>query len=216
VSITIHVDRGPANVAWAFLRSVAEHPRAIFSAGARALRLRLQRHFRERDQTPNSLGGQRSHFWLDVYKSTQLGEITDRSGSVVVGDARYAQKVFGGTIRAKNVTMLAIPVDPEAYNRRPAVFEAATGLPLFLIPRTGGAVLATAGFGTVTPRYVLKKSVTQQPDPNAMPPREELEKVALEAAEREIQTQARRAQVAEKGSNYQITLFSPLPANLIV
>ena len=61
----------------------------------------LRRHFIEKDSIGNKLGGRRTHFWGDVRKNTQLGAITDREATIAIGESRFAQRLYGGTITAK-------------------------------------------------------------------------------------------------------------------
>lgn len=163
-------------------------PRAILQAGCRGGLVCLQRHFRQRDRVPNRLGGRRTHFWLDVLRSTQLGPVTDRSGLIVIGDARFPQKLYGGPITAKNTRNLAIPVNPEAHGLRPRQFETQTGHRLFFMKSHSRALLAhrvgeDRGFQV---DYVLKPGVFQPSDPLALPPWDALEAAILSAADAQL------------------------------
>ena len=173
----------------------SRRPRSVLQAAARGVRSRLQRHFRERDKEPNRLGGRRTHFWLDVYKSTQLGQVTESFAIVSIGDHRFAQKLRGGTIRAIQAKALTIPVDPEAHGRRAAVFERETGLKLIFIGQGGKGILATraAGSDALQVRYLLVPSVHQDPDPEALPPQGEMESAALEKAAAQVATEIQQA-----------------------
>lgn len=174
-------------------------PRVLYMAGTRAARTVLQQHFAAKDKIPNRMGGHRTHFWADIRNSTQVGQVTDTSGEVDIGDRRFAQKLYGGTIVPKQAKALTIPVDKEAYGRRASVFEQETGLKLFLI-KSGGEprMLATAegiggGARFITVRYVLKQSVFQAPDPTALPPQEAMDQAANKAVERVIQAKIKSA-----------------------
>ncbi|MHB8520721.1 MAG: hypothetical protein ACYDH9_08175 [Limisphaerales bacterium] len=154
------------------LRERMQRPRALMAAVGRRGAMELKKYFRGKDDTPNQLGGQRQHFWLQVSQSVQAPVLQDDGTTVVisVNHPAIAQKVFGGTITAKRVKNLAIPVDPEAYGRAPAVFEAETGLQLVFIKSSGKALLATrAAAGGLQVRYLLTPSVDQSPDPTALP-----------------------------------------------
>ncbi len=170
-------------------------PRSIVQAAVRSTRTRLQRHFTERDRTGNIMGGRRTHFWQDIRKSTQVGEVTDRYGFVVIGDPRFAQKLFGGTIVAKEKEALTIPVAPEAYGRRAETLERELGIKLFVVSREFGNGLLAAAFGNeIKVFYVLKKSVDQDADPEALPPRQELEDAAIDGARTYVETTVRNSQ----------------------
>ena len=149
----------------------AQRPRAILAAAGRACTNFLKKHFRTLDANrANALGGRRQHFWRAVGLSVQLPELTDTNATVTVSDPRYAHKVQGGTIEAKRASFLTIPITPEAYGRTAAVFERETGMKLFALGHGGQGVLAVkSADGQVIPQYVLKKSVNQKPDPDAMP-----------------------------------------------
>lgn len=62
-----------------------------------------------------------------------LSRTDDNQASVLVGDHRFGQKVFGGTIRPKIAKWLAIPARAEAHGRRPKTFTMATGIGLHFV-----------------------------------------------------------------------------------
>ena len=194
--IQVQMNSAALQVSLGEILAQARRPRAMLYAAAGAVRKYLQVHFKDRDRTPNKLGGERTHFWLDVYRSTQLGEVTDSYSTVVIGDTRFTQKVYGGRITAKNVRNLSIPLVPEAHGRRPAVFEQETGLKLFLIKSRGGIFLATRAAESkfLEVVYLLRPFVDQDADPDALPPWEDVEQAALAAAEAQLQTEIQRAQ----------------------
>ena len=155
------------------LRAQAVNPRAMMAAVGREGANQLRRHFRQRDKTPNKLGGKRQHFWLQVMRSVQVPvvEADGRAVTLSINHPAFAQKVFGGTIRAQRAGALTIPVDPEAYGRTAAVFERETGLQLIFIKSTNRALLCTRAQGsdTLQVRYLLTPSVEQPGDPDALP-----------------------------------------------
>lgn len=174
-----------------------QKPRTILQAACRAGRTVLQRHFRQRDRVPNRLGGRRTHFWGDVLKSTQLGAVTDKAGVILIGDSRFAQKVYGGTIVAKNVRNLSIPVNPEAHGLRPRQFEAEHGVKLFFIKSHSQALLAhRVGEGYLADLqvdYVLKPRVYQQADPDALPGQMAFEGAIVIAAQEQLDRELAQA-----------------------
>jgi hypothetical protein len=177
--------------------SQAKNPRAILMNAGREVNTRLKQHFRMRDQTSaNQLSDRRSHFWRAVARMVQNPEQENANTvRVTINHPAFAQKVFGGTIRAKAAEALTIPVEERAYGRTTATFEAETGLKLFLI-RTGhgafqNAVLAVKddnarGF---TVEYILTKSVTQSADTEALPDKTMLEQAILARAQRVLDRQ---------------------------
>jgi len=171
-----------------------ERPTGMLMVVGRELSNQLRKHFRQNEAAyPNALSSRREHFWLQVMRSTHPPEQTGYNAvSVWVSDPRFAQKVFGGTIRAKLAKALTLPVEEQAYGRTAATFEQETGLKLFLV-RTGkgnfeNAVLAVAGPGkTLQVEYLLTPEVTQQPDPHALPDMVALRQQLLERAQKVVE-----------------------------
>ena len=174
---------------------------AAFTAEIQALSARLQRpvglarvlgreavnvlktHFREKQRRePNKLGGKRQNFWRAVASSVNSPTISGdgRVITVAITDPRFAQKIYGGTIRAKRANALTIPVDKRAYGRTAETLEHELGIKLFLVPRDfGSGLLAAVLKGSkrgdrITVFYVLRKSVNQQADPTALPTKDAL------------------------------------------
>ena len=177
--------------------AASKNPKVILLNSGREAGNQLRKHFRMRDRTSaNQLSERRSHFWLQVARSVNQPELENPTTvSVTISDPRFAQKLFGGTITAKNAKALTIPVEEQAYGRTTKTFEAETGLKLFLV-RTGkgafeNAVLAVhekgqAGF---TVEYILTKSVTQSADTEALPSKSALEAAILVRAQRTLDRQ---------------------------
>lgn len=135
--------------------------RVLGRAGANA----LKKHFRERNRTPNKLGGARTNFWSRVAESVQSPRPAPGKVVIPVSHPAIAQKVFGGTITAKKKKNLALPIAPEAHGKSPRVFP----LLQFAMTRAGVKLLGLPGNGGVKWLYVLKRSVTQNADPEALP-----------------------------------------------
>lgn len=151
----------------------------------------LKGYFRTRDLiSPNKLGAERKHFWQQVADSVTGEE--DAAGSTVrlgIAHPHFAQKLYGGVIRVKSARALTIPVTPEAYGKTTKEFQAATGLRLFRIKPHGKEWLATRlkGAKEVTVQYLLKPSVNQAADPEALPDMEKLGAVVVEAVKEELE-----------------------------
>lgn len=171
--ITYRIDDANFHRDFARLIDAAKRPRALLVAAGRAAYNQLRKHFRGKDKTPNALGGERSHFWLQVMRSTQapLPDEDARTVTISITDPRIAQKVYGGTITAKRAKALTIPVSPEAYGRTAAVLEQELNVKLFVLPsQFGGGLLAQAlSDNSIQIHYVLRPSVDQDPDPTALP-----------------------------------------------
>lgn len=178
---------------------VAKNPRGMLKAAGREVNSQLRTHFRAKDQTgANQISDRRSHFWNAVARSVQNPVMEDANTvSVSINDPRFAQRLFGGTIRAKLASALTIPVEERAYDRTARTFEAETGLKLFLVRNGSGAfgtaVLAVAEGKGLTVEYVLTPSVTQQPDPTALPAQSLLEAAILTRAQAVLDTEIERA-----------------------
>lgn len=135
--------------------------RVLGRAGANELR----KHLRARNRKPNKLGGRRTNFWSRVAESVQSPRSVPGRIVISVTHPAIAQKVFGGTITARKAKNLAIPIAPEAHGQSPRVMS---GL-VFAMTRAGVKLLGLPGNGAVKWLYVLKPSVTQSADPEALP-----------------------------------------------
>ena len=181
------------------LSKQAKNPRAMMLAGGRGVANRLKKHFRDKNKAePNKLGGKRENFWTKVGQSVQA-PVADFSGLTVrvsINDPRFAQKLFGGVIRAKRVRNLSIPQTAEAYGRSPSTFEAETGLKLTLI-KLGGTesnsfenlALAAHQSGGLQIEYLLTPRVIQEPTPGALPTEQELTDAFMGPAEAVVKRQ---------------------------
>jgi hypothetical protein len=176
--------------------SQAKNPRALLLNAGREVGNQLKKHFQQRDRDDaNHLSARRSHFWLAVSRTVQKPVVSGYTVTVVINDPRFAQKVFGGKIVAKEAGALTIPVEERAYDRTTQVFEAETGLKLFLIKSGKGAfqnaLLAVKddsarGF---TVEYLLTPSVNQPADADALPFKPLLEQAILASAQRVLDLQ---------------------------
>lgn len=94
-----------------------------------------------------------------------------RAVSVGIAHPAIRQKVEGGTIVAKRAGALTIPVSKEAYGRTAETLAHERGITLFRMPSDFGAGLLAAamGDGRIQAHYVLRRSVDQEPDPDALP-----------------------------------------------
>ena len=179
----------------------AKNPRAILMNSGREVGSQLKKHFRAKDRTnANTLApDRRSHFWLAVAQMVQNPQLESATTvSVSINHPAFAQKLFGGTITAKEAGALTIPVEERAYGRTVLTFEQETGLKLFLIRSGQGnfenallAVKDDSGKG-FTVEYVLTKSVTQSADPTALPDKTMLEQAILARAQRVLDRQTQQ------------------------
>ncbi|HSI15709.1 MAG TPA: hypothetical protein VK961_26920 [Chthoniobacter sp.] len=176
------------------LAEIAEevkNPVALYKDCGRRLVNELRTWFTGRDAEDSPKHPNSTHFWADVRGSVQNPVSVPNGVTVEILDPRFAQKVFGGTITAKNVDALTVPISPLAHGRRASVFEEETGYRLFR-PKGHNVLDAIIG-GEVVPIYALVKSVTQSADPNALPPDAQLEAAVLDTAEKHLARQVDQA-----------------------
>jgi hypothetical protein len=191
--IGIHIFDAGAKVKLSRALGMAKNPRAVMLGAAREGGNRLKKHFREKDRSEaNKLGGRRTHYWNRVAQSVSA-PVAVRPETVVINitDPTFAQKLFGGVIRAKRVKNLAIPQEKDAYGRGPAVFEKETGLKLIFIKSGDHALLATrrslSQFLQI--EYLLTPSVKQDKDPTALPAEPEFTNAVIDRAQTIAQRQ---------------------------
>lgn len=125
----------------------------------------LKKHFRARNTKPNKLGGKRTNFWSAVASSVQSPTFGPGRIVIAVNHPAIAQKVHGGTITPRKAKNLAIPIHPAAHGNSPRVFSDLH----FAMTKAGVKLLYRKGNGGIDWMYVLKKSVYQDPDPEALP-----------------------------------------------
>jgi hypothetical protein len=169
-----------------------KRPVAGMKAATRAVGGVLKKHFRTKNQVLNKKGWKKQGFWKQLRDSVQE-TFTDTSGSVVVNDPRFLQKVYGGTITPKTGKALAIPLKAEFYGVNPATFAKDR---FFLLKSKKGKNL---GFlaekqadGSLKLCYVLRRSVTQAADPTALPPLAELEAAAMKALSAQLERELKK------------------------
>jgi len=141
--------------------------RGLLRVLGRTLANELKDHYRHKDRTePNRLGGQRTHYWREVADSVHAGNPSRDSIAVNIGHPTISQKVYGGTIYPKRAKALTIPMHPDGHGRH------ASEVPgdLFVYRDDAGkGYLARAENGGLEIIYALRSSVTQDPDPTALP-----------------------------------------------
>lgn len=179
-----------------------EKRRPLHAALGKKAEVELRDHFARRDAEPNSRGWKALHFWGRMRTATSLRDINEDGARVVVADPAMNQKVYGGTITAKEGKFLAIPARQEAYGKSPRMFDdlyfvalsggrgmlvqtAQTALIRFKSGKRKGEVKSTEerGGGVF---YWLVKSVTQAPDPKALPEPESFRAALLATAQEYI------------------------------
>jgi hypothetical protein len=159
----------------------------------KAVEVRLREHFAARNTEGNAKGWPKRNFWNRVVrKATAFESATEEEASVAIASREFAQKLYGGTIRAQRGKYLAIPLTARAYRTgRPGLWSGA-GLSLVKTPKAAllvenlhSSLGRKGGGGRIRggeAQYLLVKSVTQAPDPRALPSSTKLTNAALMVA----------------------------------
>ena len=154
----------------------------------------LKAHFRQRNQTPNALGGARTNFWTAVGAAVQNPVQEPGAVTVAVSHPHLGHKLYGGTVLPTKRKWLAIPVTAAAHGHSPRVMtdllyvKGGDNL-LFDRPKsassspfeTGGFLVRKESAG-LRVLYVLKAGVTHRADPTALPTEAALLEAAAAAA----------------------------------
>ena len=108
-------------------------------------------------------------FWDELARAVSVSWGPDEAIVYIKGDDRARQgahKQYGGEIRPKQAKALAIPIDDMVKGKRPAEMAVNN---LFIAPKSASGdtagVLGYSTGGKFRPLFVLRKKVTQQPDP---------------------------------------------------
>ncbi|MEM8550616.1 MAG: hypothetical protein AAGF10_07475 [Verrucomicrobiota bacterium] len=156
-----------------------ENKTGLHKAVGRRGEMVFKEHFDARDQEPNKRGWAKQHFWAQISESTAFTGADDQGATVAIQDGRFAQKLYGGTIRPKKAKALAIPLREEAYGVQPGGGQI-TGLFIIRSRAKQRAFLARREGDRLSVYYALLKTVTQEPDDRALPPEREVSSALLE------------------------------------
>ena len=108
-----------------------------------------------------------TQWWRSTETGWTMNQPNSYTASFINSTVGLAHKVTGGTIRAKRKKFLTIPVDPKAHGLDAKTF-ARTIAPLF--QAKGMLLYVDEQTADVKAAYALKRSITQQPWPGALPP----------------------------------------------
>jgi len=178
--------------------AMASNPAALLAgAGRRVARLH-QDHFAARNGRGNAKGWPSRQFWARLQRATKLDSYDARQATVVVADPALNLRLHGGTVVPKRSKYLAIPARAEAYaagspregsgdRLQPlirriggrataiALVERASSEIRFAKRKGGMKVVQTSSTLGGAIWFWLVKSVTQRPDPSAVPTRAQIE-----------------------------------------
>lgn len=174
-----------------------DRPTALAAVVGRKARNILKTHFLKRDKShANPLSERRTHFWRAASDSIHAPVVSADGGSVTISVTHtgVAQRYFGGTIRAKRVDFLTIPVSEEAYGRTVKTFEKEVGEKpkLLIIGRIGKSKNPKPKRDNDGFDYILTSSVVQKSDRTVLPTEEEFSKGILQTAESFVDRQVAR------------------------
>jgi len=171
----------------------------VLKVGARGVSEYLRKFYRKKSQNePNKLNpARRTHFWNRIGNTVNNGNpnsankaepIVEKPGQVVVTIASplLHHKIKGGTIKAKNVKYLTIPLAPEAYDRRARRFP-----DLFVIKSKKGNLLLVKpdkSSGSVPRKKFNAKKEAKRKQPKTERPKRENKPLGLKVPERETPT----------------------------
>ena len=170
----------------------------VLKVGARGVSQYLRKFYREKNgREKNKLGGKRTNFWNKVGNTVNNGDpnhsnkaepIVEAPGRVVVTIASpiLPHKIKGGTIKAKNVQYLTIPLVAEAYDKRARRFP-----DLFVIKSKKGNLLLVKpdkSSGSVPRQKFNAKKEAKRKLPKTERPKRENKELGLKVPERETPT----------------------------
>lgn len=179
-----------------------ENPAVFREDLGRRLANDLREHFRQRQMEGprNRLGASSSGFWNEIRSSVNDGEVVSDGVQVTISDPRFAQKYFGGTIKADD-KLLAIPARTEAYGKSPRLFSNLKAV----FFRSGAGALVSEEPGSARAKgekriggktekergrvegmvfYWLVEEVTQAADPEALPGADAILRGLMDTAEK--------------------------------
>lgn len=192
------------------LLRLSRSPWAIMQVAGKALSNELRAWFLLRNAEPNKMGWPSQNFWSRIRNATAVGEVTATQASVSISDPAIRLKLFGGRVRPKRGQNLAIPARAEAYAAgspregahpplkfafafddqiqkwRPALIAEDPGMKTLRRKTKKGEVRTKTVEDKKQPAgiwYWLVKSTWHQPDPDALPPTEQMQSAILAAAQ---------------------------------
>lgn len=156
----------------------------LMRAVGQAMRQSMREHYA--GLPPNKAGLISLGFWKKYGQDkVAISSFDQEQVTVVVDSVEMGHKFFGGTVKGKG-KKLSIPLSDEAKKTGSASLW--SGPKLTFIPRPGKAPLLvdTSNELAWNIHYVLKSSVTHQPDPRAFPPRHKVDMAISQTIEEKI------------------------------
>ena len=130
-------------------------------------------------------GRSRTQWPRDVARAWATGSVGANKAVIINAHPHYRFKVYGGTIRGN--PWITIPIDPRAHGRTTKQFERVTGFRLFR-PRGRDVLMFVEVKGTpAKTAYALKRAVTHERWPGALPVDDVFLEPFIKAVAREIE-----------------------------
>jgi len=161
----------------------------VLKVGARGVSNYLRKFYREKnDKEPNKLSSRRTNFWNREIGGSVNNPVSEGFGkvAVVIASPILPHKVKGGTITAKRVKYLTIPIHSESYARPAKQFP-----DLFVIKSKKGNLLLVKpdkSSGSVPRAKFNAKKEAKKKLPRTERPRRENKPLGLKVPERETPT----------------------------
>lgn len=193
----------------------AAQAQGVALVAARAVGGLVKEHLYGLDAQRHQFG---NHFYRQAGDSVSTG--ADSRGAIVsISQLGFAQRFYGGTIRAKNVNYLTIPASPEAYGKRAREFNdldfafaedpetgalrpalvrrAQTRIRHRRVKTAEGITFKASAVASLLPdvMFWLVRSVTQRADPTVLPYPEQMSLRAVQAARDRLLHLATRGQL---------------------
>lgn len=112
-------------------------------------------------------GRKRTQWPRDVTRAWARGPVDADRAIILNAHPHYRFKVYGGTIRGR--PWITLPIDPRAHGRTTKQFERVTGFRLFR-PRGRDILMFVERKGSPAKvAYALKRAISQNPWPGALP-----------------------------------------------
>jgi hypothetical protein len=200
LSVSVTVAASDTRAFLVHITGALENRRGLNAALGERLTDELRDHFAKKNAEPNKWNAPKTNFWNQVADATKVKEVTDAGATVQVAEQRFNIQLFGGTILPKVARSLTIPVIKDARGESVASYREKTGRRLFRIrgrdmlfekaedgqasesrvsaTRTRGRNrtlgMRLAGRQGIRAVFALKKSVSIDKDPDALPSAEDL------------------------------------------
>jgi hypothetical protein len=146
----------------------------------------LRKHFKTNNSSKaNKKGWPRQNFWNRFRAVTSSGN--ELSGTVTIPDKDRAlrHKIEGGTIRPKSGKFLLIPMTGAAYKLLGGARARDAFPDAFPVKKRDGRMFLARGSGdSLRVLARLVPSVTHAADPDALPPDQDMQAVAVQGARR--------------------------------